>query len=80
VSIVSFDSLSFSGLEWTLQLLPNEHTSNSEWYGRICPVNLKITFWVRRRNTHPPENHRKGNKGPTKSTLTSCELIQLQAI
>ena len=32
------------------------------------------------RNTHPPENYGKGNKGPTKSTLTTCELIQLQAI
>jgi len=32
--------------------------------------------------THPLENHGKGNNctGPTKSTVTSCELIQLQAM
>jgi len=30
------------------------------------------------RNIHPPDNHGKGNKGPTNSTLTSCELIHLE--
>jgi len=30
------------------------------------------------RNTHPLENHGKGNKGPTRSTVTSCELIDLE--
>jgi len=32
-------------------------------------------------NTHPLENHGNGKNctGPTTSTLTTCELIQLQA-
>jgi len=45
MSIVSFDSLSFSGLEWTLYLLPSEQTGNSVWYGRLSPVNSQTTVW-----------------------------------
>jgi len=43
-------------------------------------ISKKYTHTHTHTHTHTPENHGKGHKGPTKSTLTTCELIQLQAI
>jgi len=67
---------------------PLQHQENASLSNHASSVGTKKSHKERgqvsnqqEENTHPPENHRKGNNctGPTTSTLTTCELIQLQA-